>query len=344
VSNENEPEFPFRIFDEIKRRSNGSSGANQPPPEMPDLSKFAFPALVILFVGFAVLGSYYQVDPEEEGVVLRFGEYHSTAQPGPHFKLPFGIDHVHKVPTKRQMKMEFGFRTAKAGQRTTYSRGTESLAESEMLTGDLNVADVEWVVQYHIHDPQAYLFRARNIDEIIRDVAESVMRQMVGDTSVNYLLTQGRETLANEAKDTMTIAVQRFDLGITIDQLITQDVNPPKAVRNSFNEVNQAQQEKERAINEALAEYNQAIPQARGKAEQNISQAEGFRAERVNRSKGDVASFLEVQAAYAKSKSVTRTRLHLEMLEEVLPKIKDKWILPAKGGNILQHLNLGKKQ
>ena len=343
MSNQNEPDFPFRIFDEIKQRSNGSGG-NKPPPEIPDLSRFVVPVIAVLLIGFGALGSYYQIDPEEEGVVLRFGRYLSTAQPGPHLKLPFGIDQVLKVPTKRQMKMEFGFRTAQAGQRTTYSRGSESLAESEMLTGDLNVADVEWVVQYHIHDPQAYLFRARNIDEIIRDIAESVMTQMVGDTSVNYLLTQGRETLANEAKEAMTVAVQRFDLGITIDQLITQDVNPPKAVRESFNEVNQAQQEKERAINDAMAEYNQAIPQARGKAEQKVSQAEGFRAERVNRAKGDVASFLEVQRAYAKSKSVTRTRLHLEMLDEVLPKIKEKWILPARGGNILQHLDLGRKQ
>ena len=141
----------------------------------------------------------------------------------------------------------------------------------------------------------------------------------------------------------MTEAVQRFDLGITIDQLITQDVNPPKAVRESFNEVNQAQQEKERAINEAMAEYNQAIPKARGKAEQKVSQAKGFLAARVNRARGDVASFLEVQSAYSKSKVVTRTRLHLEMLEEVLPKIKEKWVLPAKGGGILQHLDLGSK-
>jgi len=342
LSNQNEPEFPFRIFDEIKQRSNGS-GDGQGPPELPDLSRFVIPVIVILLVGFSVLGSYYQVAPDEEGVVLRFGKYHSTAQSGPHLKLPFGIDQVVKVPTKRQMKMEFGFRTTKAGQRTTYNRSSDSLAESEMLTGDLNVADVEWVVQYHIHDAQAYLFHARNLDEIIRDIAESVMRQIVGDTSVNYLLTQGRETLANEAKVAMTEAVQRFDLGITIDQLITQDVNPPKAVRESFNEVNQAQQEKERAINEAMAEYNQAIPKARGKAEQKVSQAKGFLAARVNRARGDVASFLEVQSAYSKSKVVTRTRLHLEMLEEVLPKIKEKWVLPAKGGGILQHLDLGSK-
>jgi membrane protease subunit HflK len=342
LSDKNEPEFPFRIFDEFKKRSNGS-GDGQAPPELPDLSRFVIPVIVILVLGFGVLGSYFQVAPDEEGVLLRFGKYHSTAQAGPHLKLPFGVDRVIKVPTKRQMKMEFGFRTAKAGQRTTYHRSAESLAESEMLTGDLNVADVEWVVQYQIHDPKAYLFNARNLDEIIRDIAESVMRQIVGDSSVNYLLTQGRETLALEAKDAMTKAVQRFDLGITIDQLITQDVNPPKAVRASFNEVNQAQQEKERAINEAMAAYNQAIPKARGKAEQQVSQAKGFLAERVNRAKGDVASFLEVQAAYAKSKKVTRTRLHLEMLEEVLPKIKEKWVLPAKSGGILQHLDLGRK-
>ena len=343
MSNQNEPEFPFKIFEEIKQRNNGGGG-NNTPPELPDLSKFVAPVIVILVLGFAALGSYYQVDPEEEAVVLRFGRYFKTTQPGPHIKLPFGIDQVIKVPTRRQMKMEFGFRTAKAGQRTTYNRGAESLAESEMLTGDLNVADVEWVVQYHINDPKAYLFRARNIDEIIRDIAESVMRQMVGDTTVNYLLTQGRETLANQAKKEMTKAVQRFGLGITIDQLITQDVNPPQAVRDSFNEVNQAQQEKERAINDAMAEYNQAIPQARGLAEQAVSQAEGYRAERVNRSKGDVASFVKVQAAYAKSKNVTRTRLHLEMLQDVLPKVKEKWVLPAKGGGVLQHLDIGGKR
>ncbi len=318
----------------------GDGGGVEIDPEA--VGRTVLTVFVLVLIAAIAWSSYYQIAPDEEGVVLRFGRYHKTTQPGPHFKIPLGVDQVLKVPTQRQMKMEFGFRTDKVAQRTSYRRGKEALAESEMLTGDLNVADVEWVVQYHIHDPQAYLFRAREIDEVIQDLSEAVMRQAVGDVSVNDLLTGGREALAANVKSALAEATAHYDLGITVDQLIIQDVNPPEAVKPSFNEVNQAQQEKERAINEAMAQYNNLVPQARGKAEQKISQARGYAAERVNGSKGDVASFLAVQKAYARSPKVTRTRLQLETLQKVLPGVKDKWVVTGAGSGILQHLKLGK--
>jgi modulator of FtsH protease HflK len=315
------------------------------PPEV-DPEAVGKGIVTLLIIGFVLIGgytSYFQVGTDQEAVMLRFGRYHSTVGPGPHFKIPFGVDTVFNVPTKRQMKMELGFRTAKAAKRTSYRRDRSTAGESIMLTGDLNVADIEWVVQYQIQDPKAYLFHARNIDLVIRDLAEATMRQVVGDHGVNYLLTGGRDAVGQIVKQRLSEAVKHYDLGLRIDQLIIQDVNPPEPVKPSFNEVNQAQQERERSINEAMSEYNRVIPQAQGRSEQQVSQAEGYAAARVNRASGDVANFIAVQAAYAKSRTVTRSRLHLEMLQDVLPKVKRKWIIDgARGGGLLRHLDLGK--
>ena len=335
----------------IKNTSGNSGGPSSGGPKVPE----GFPEFDpeqtgrLLVIGFlvAVLGwglwsSYFQVSTDEEAVVLRFGQYLRTAGPGPHLKIPFGVDRVYRVPTKRQMKMEFGFRTAKAQQRSSYSRGNNAKGESIMLTGDLNVVDVEWVVQYQIRDPKAYLFHAREIDLVIRDLSEAVLRLIVGDVGVNYVLTGGREVIVQQVKDVLSEAVSLYDLGIAIDQVIIQDVNPPEAVKQSFNEVNEAQQEREEAINMAKKAYNNAVPKARGSAEQLVSQAEGYAMERVNRAKGDVANFVAMQQAYAKSRSVTRARLHLETLQEVLPRISKKWIISGAKAGVLKHMDLGK--
>ena len=245
----------------------------------------AIAVLTLLFT------AYYQVEPEEVGVVQLFGAYVRTSGPGPHLKLPFGIERVTKVPVQRQLKMEFGFRTVRAGVRSEFANPAEAQAESVMLTGDLNVAVVEWIVQYRIRDPKAYLFHIRDVPETFRYMSETAVRQVVGDHSVDEVITIGRAEIALAAKEALQRLCDLYGIGIEVQQLVLQDVNPPPAVRPAFNEVNQAIQEKERAINEAWAEYNQAVPRAKGEAEQAVRAAEGYALDRENRAMGDADRF-----------------------------------------------------
>jgi membrane protease subunit HflK len=280
-------------------------------------------ALVVL----GAMTSYYQVEPDEVGVIRRFGRYAGTTSPGPHARIPFGVDQVQKVPVQRQLKMEFGFRGDVAGgQPPRGELGRESL----MLTGDLNVAVVEWIVQFKIKDPYAFLFKVRNVDETLRSLSEAAMRSVVGDHSVNEVLTTGRQKVATQAKEVLQALADRYDAGVDIQQVVLQDVNPPDPVKPSFNEVNQAIQEKERAINEAQAELNKAIPRARGEAEQAIRAAEGYAIERVNRAKGEAGRFSSVYEEYKRNPDVTRRRLYLETLAEVLPRAGQKVVIDEK--------------
>ncbi|HEY2733029.1 MAG TPA: FtsH protease activity modulator HflK [Polyangiales bacterium] len=276
-------------------------------------------ALIVLITAFT---SYYQVEPEQIALVTRFGRYVYTAQPGPHFKWPLGIESAVKVPVQRQLKEEFGFRTSKAAVRSEFETPEDATRESRMLTGDLNVADVEWVVQYKIKDPYQYVFRVRDVRGTLRDASEAVMRTVVGDHSVTEVLTVGRERIQVLAKNELQGLCNHYEMGIEILQLVLQDVNPPEAVRNSFNEVNQAIQERERSINQAWASYNAVIPEAQGKSEQAIQSAEGYATERVNDAHGDVQRFLALQTEYQKAPAVTRSRLYLETIEKVMPKAK----------------------
>jgi modulator of FtsH protease HflK len=291
-----------------------------------------------------VVTSYYQVEPDEVGVIRRLGRYAGTSNPGPHFKIPFGVESVQKVPVQRQLKMEFGFRTDRSGAsgETVYRPQTAELGrESLMLTGDLNVAVVEWIVQFKIKDPYAFLFRVRNVDETLRSLSEAAMRSVVGDHSVNEVLTTGRQTVATGAKEHLQILADRYDAGVDIQQVVLQDVNPPDPVKPSFNEVNQAIQEKERAINEAQAELNKEIPRARGEAEQMVRAAEGYSIERVNRAKGEASRFTAVQKEYRKSPEVTRRRLYLEMIADVMPRAGQKVIVDkgSKGMTPILQMN-----
>ncbi len=281
----------------------------------------------------------YQVDPDEAGVVTRFGRYARVTDPGLHFIVPL-IEDVTKVPVERQLKEEFGFRTVEAGVRTTYDE-RQFLEESLMLTGDLNVAVVEWIVQFKVQDPRAYLFNVRDIRSTFRDMSEAAMRDVVGDHSVDEVLTVGRERIAAQAKDLLQEINDRYETGISIQQLVLQDVNPPDTVKPSFNDVNEAIQEKERLTNEALAEYNQAIPRARGDAQRVLEEAEGYAAERVNRARGEAARFAAVYEEYRDAPRVTRARMYLETISEVLPRMGQKVILDEEAGNLLPLLNLG---
>ena len=290
---------------------------------------------------FLIVTGYYQVEPDEVAVVQRFGKFVRTTEPGPHLKVPFGVERITKVPVQRQLKMEFGFRTARAAAQTSYAAPTkETIAESQMLTGDLNVAVVEWIVQYRIKDPSAFLFRVRDVPETFRYMSEAAMRQVVGDHSVDEVLTIGREAIALQAKAELQRLCEMYGIGLEVQQLVLQDVNPPNPVKPAFNEVNQAIQEKERAINDAWAEYNKAVPRAKGEAEQAIRAAEGYSLERVNNAEGDAKRFEALYEEYKKAPAVTRRRIYLETLGAVLPKVGRKLVLDESARGILPLLQL----
>jgi modulator of FtsH protease HflK len=301
-------------------------------------------AVAVAVVVATLVGSYYQVEPDEAALVTRFGRFVRTSSPGPHGKIPFGIEQVQKVPVQRQLKQEFGFRTIHADIQSSFRKDEKTTAESLMLTGDLNVATVEWIVQYKISDPYKYLFKLRDVEETFRLMAEASMRAVVGDHSVTELLTVGRESIAAKAKELLSNLCKLYDNGIAVQQLVLQDVDPPEAVKPSFNAVNQAIQERERAINEAWAEYNQEIPRARGLAEQKIEAAEGYAVDRVNRAKGDAQRFIALEEQYRKAPEVTRTRIYLETLSAVLPAAGKKLIFDEKARGILPMFPLGPTQ
>lgn len=295
----------------------------------------------------------FQVNADSVGVVLRFGEVHRTVEPGLHMKFPLGMETVDVVPTRKQLKQEFGFRTVDAGEETEYdSQGYEE--ESMMLTGDLNVVDVQWTIQYRITEPGDYLFEVRNVDGTLRYVTEAVMREIVGDRTVNEVLTVGRAELAAKVHDRLQELVDRYKMGVTVSDVILQDITPPGPVQPSFNEVNEAQQERERLINEARQEYNAAVPRAEGEAEQVLQQAEGYQIQRLNRAKGQVTRFERLHDQYLEAPEITRQRIYLENLGEVLSQIEKKVIvddgaenviplLPSKGGQTMQ-LDVGSGQ
>jgi len=308
------------------------------PKIKPGVIKLVVIAVVVLIL---LAGSIYQISPEEVGVILRFGKYVRTTDPGLHFKFPLGIEELTKVPVQRQLKLEFGFRTTRPGIRTEYRVTTESMREAVMLTGDLNVAVVEWIVQYKIKAPYNYLFKIRDAESTFRYMNEAVVRRVIGDNSVDEVITVGRARIANEAKEELQKLCDLYQIGIEVNQLIFQDVNPPDPVKPSFNEVNESLQEKERKINEAWSEYNELIPRSRGEAEQMIRGAEGYAMERVNNSKGDAHRFIAIYREYARAPSVTRKRMYLETINLILPKISKKIIFDEKQKNILPLLNLG---
>src|SRR4030042_2031795 len=305
--------------------------------------KFSTIRVIIIAAVVVVLlfGSVYQVSPEEIGVILRFGKFARTSDPGLHFKLPLGIELLTRVPVQRQLKLEFGFRTTRPGVRSEYRITPETAKEAVMLTGDLNVVVVEWIVQYKIKDAYNFLFKLRNVEDTFRFMNEAVVTKIVGDNSVDEVITIGRARIASQAKEELQQLCDLYEIGIDVNQLIFQDVNPPDLVKPSFNEVNESLQEKERKINEAWSDYNQEIPRASGEAEQVIRGAEGYATERVNRSQGDAALFTSVYKEYARAPLVTRKRLYLETINEVLLKIKKKIILDEKQRNFLTLLNLG---
>jgi membrane protease subunit HflK len=311
------------------------------PPNPAQIKKAVTAGVALLILIIAGWTIYYTVPAESEGVVLRFGKFIDTVPSGLHFKIPFGVDVVDIVPVKRQLKQEFGFGTGGATTLWQTTNSGEWGDEKAMVTGDLNAALVEWVIQFRIAQPHSYLFEVRNADATLRDASESVMREVVGDRTVDEVITIGRQEIEDEALQKLQALVASYQMGIKIDQVQLKNVNPPEMVQASFNEVNQAQQERESAINIANGEYNKAIPRARGEAEQKISAAEGYAKQRVNEAEGDAAAFDALLIEYTKAPEVTRRRLYLETMAKILPRIRNKVILGGGvGEGVLPLLNL----
>jgi modulator of FtsH protease HflK len=318
------------------RRADGGSGGSGPSIPF-GLIGFGIIALIALWATFS---SFYTVQPEERAVIKRFGAVIKTADPGLHFKLPFGIDSVQLVKTERVLKQEFGFRTQNIdGDRTEYS-AEDHPDESLMLTGDLNIIDVEWVVQYRISDPMKFLYHQRNPEGTLRDISESVMRRAVGNRLGSDVLTTARVEISNSVRDEIQAAMEKYDNGIRVVTVELQDVVPPAAVQPAFNEVNESRQERERMINEATKQANQEIPRAKGEANRLIAEAEGYAIERVNQARGETVRFSSILAEYRASPEVTRTRMYLETLNEVLPKVGAVYVVQNGSSGPIPLLNL----
>jgi membrane protease subunit HflK len=297
----------------------------------------AFGALLLII---AALSSFYTVPQDSIAVVLRFGKFNSIQDPGLRFKLPLGIDRATVLPVRRQMKMEFGFGTNGATNLSQFSPRDQQQLERSMITGDRNAALVDWVVQYRIQDAKQYLFDVRNPDETLRDVSESVMREVIGDRTVDEILTVGRQEIESEALKQLCLISDKYGLGIVVDQVQLKDVSPPVPVQASFNEVNQSQQERESLINAARGQYNRAVPQARGSADQKVSEAKGQAVKRTNEATGDAERFNTIFKAYLKSPEITRQRLYLESVAEILPKFQRRILMDEGQSSVLPLLQL----
>jgi len=305
-----------------------------PPPKPPtveiNLPEFK-PGLlrglvVLILIAWGLWSSVYTVPAESVGVIQRFGKaLEVSVPPGLHFKIPFGVDRVSIVPVQRQLKLEFGYTTE--GYSNVDQSGQNPTLERSMVTGDLNAALVDWVVQYRIDNPRLFLFHVQNPGRTLRDLSEGVMREVIGDRTVDEVITIGRQEIESVALEKMNTLARTYEIGVTINQVQLKDVDPPEPVQASFNEVNKAQQDRETSVNNATREYNQAVPLAKGEADQKIRAAEGYKLKRINEAQGDVASFTAQLAEYIKAPDVTRTRLYLETMKEVLPAAGPKVIV-----------------
>ncbi|MDR1325850.1 MAG: FtsH protease activity modulator HflK [Treponema sp.] len=315
---------------------------------MKDVTPFKFegllkPSFIALVIGgLIVIGflstSFYIVDQTEEAVITRLGKYSSTAGPGLHYKLPFGIDRQYKVNVKTVQTEQFGFRTVSSGISSTY---TNQSVESTMLTGDLNIIQVEWIIQYRIVDPKAWTFNVQERTETIRDVSRSAINMLVGDRTIMDIMGPERSAVEVEGRDFMNTTFQGYGLGIDVIAVKLQNVDPPTGVQEAFDDVNKAEQDMSRLINEGQQAYNAEIPRARGEAERNIQEAQGYATERVNNARGDIARFNAVYAEYRNAPAVTRQRLYFEMIEEVFSNTDDTVIIDRSFTNFLPMRTLG---
>jgi membrane protease subunit HflK len=307
------------------------------PPEIAQWLPYAWIVIVVAIALLLAFLSYYMVPTDSRGVVQRFGRFNRVTEPGLHFKWPL-IETVSTPQVERIFKEEFGFRTLEAGVQSRY--GGKNTDESLMLCGDLSVAEVEWIVQYRIGDPRQFLFNVRDPKKLIRDVSETVMRSVVGDSSVDEVLTSRRVEINVAAEQKMQDLLDKYKSGLTVVAVKLQDVNPPQQVKPAFNEVNAAQQDKERLVNQALEEYNKVIPRAKGEARQVIQQAEAYAIDRTNTATGDASRFNQIFAEYKQNEDVTRRRMYLESMGKLLPRVKRKVIVDQSVEGLLPMMQI----
>lgn len=329
---------PEEIINSLKEKFNFKLPKNK---FVPILIALAF-LLLFSWPYRTALWPFYTIETDEVGIVLRFGKFIEATEPGLHFKLPLGIEKVIPVKVERNYQEEFGFRTKSAGVRTTYSQKSYD-NESMMLTGDLNVMDIEWIVQFKIRDPFSTLFKVRDVTKTLRDVSESIMREVVGDYSFNEVL-RNRLEIGDKVRGKMQTILDEYTTGLQIITVKLQDVNPPQTVKPAFNEVNQAKQEKKKMKNQADEVYYRKIPEAKGTALKMVQEAEGYAQERVNVALGDAKRFTLLWEAYSKSKNVTRRRIYLEYMDDVFRKTGKKYILDPDQKGIIPLLRLGNEK
>ena len=334
-------------WDKLNQKQQKKQPGSKPPQldeVFNQLKQFKFPGgpIVIVIIILLLFGSstFFTIGLDEVGIVQRFGKYVRAVQPGLNFKLPSGIEKITKVKVKKVYKEEFGFSSVNNNMRSRYSSDAGNTGVALMLTGDLNVALVPWIVQYRIKDPYNFLFKVRDARRLLRDMSEAAMRLVVGDRSINEVISK-REEIAVEARFVLQKELDHAETGINIITIEMKKTNVPGPVQQSFNEVNQATQEKEQIIYQAREDYNKAIPAARGEAERTIKSAEGYALERVNQAEGDAARFIALYEEYAKAKDVTKRRLYLETMKTLFPKLGQKYIVDANQKNLLPLLNLG---
>jgi len=339
------------IIQKIRDSFGGKDNGPPPPPgeekqprapqnPFAGIGKIAM-VIIAIIVLQVVYTSFYTIEPGEVGVVLRFGKYHRTTTAGLHFKIPY-IELLNKVNIEAVRKEEFGFRTRSPGQQIVIDRkGFE--VESLMLTGDKNVINVAWIVQYIINDPVDFLFKVKNVPQSVRDASEMVTRRIVGNMDFDYVLSN-REILASDAKIELQLELDKLESGIRIVALQMQDINPPDQVKPAFNEVNEADQDMKRLVNEAEETYNRVIPKARGDAKKIVEEAHGYAVQRVNQAKGETARFTSIVTEYLNAEEVTRRRMYLEAMQDILPHVERVYVMNKEQQTLLPFLNLTPKQ
>jgi membrane protease subunit HflK len=326
-------------FSEKKQApSSGEGGEKQPSSFNPMGSIGKIIGIVLIIVLFqGVLSSVYKITPGEVGVILRLGKYNKTTTPGLHLKIPY-MDHLFKVDVENIRKEEFGFRSRSPGQQSSFNRAGYDM-ESLMLTADKNVINVAWIVQFRVKDPKDYLFMVKDVRQAVRDMSESVTRRIVGNMDFDYVLSN-RDLLATSVKNELQTELDNLNAGIGIGTVQFQDINPPDKVKPAFNEVNEADQDMKRLVNEAEETYNRVIPKADGDAKKIVEEAYGYAAERVNDAQGQSQRFLDILKEYKNAPVVTRKRMYLETMQQILPTVQAVYVMDENQQTPIPLLNL----
>lgn len=300
--------------------------------------KLILTIIILVVVAIAGFTSFYVVDETEQAVITRLGKYTTTTGPGLHWKLPFGLEKNYNVPVKIVQMEQFGFKTVKAGRNNEYKNNISS--ESTMLTGDLNIVNVEWIIQYKIENPRQWLFGVYEKENTIRDISRSVINTLVGDRAILDVMGKERSTIEELGLEMMNENFLQLGLGINVTAVKLQNIVPPEGVQEAYEDVNKATQDMNRFINEGQEAYNAEIPKAQGEADKQIQQAEGYAAERVNRAEGDVARYNAVYEEYKKSPKVTKERIYLETMDEIFGGETKPTIIDSELENLVPIKNL----